>query len=286
MAFGDRRDGKLLKDIDGMHFICPIIYPKRCDNEAFISEVVDLTKVDKYLKKKNKKDITYKYNVFQIVATSCLKLLYLRKKMNYFIQNSNMYERYDKSISFVVKKEFKDTGKEGLAFIYGKPEYTIDDVHNKIDEIVHHERNGGSDASSDFMDVFKKMPRILSKFLVHIIMLLDKKGICPKALVESDPYYSSIVLTNLGSINLHAGYHHLTNWGTNSIFVAIGEIKERPFVENGKTVMKKSLDLGLTIDERIADGFYYSKTVKLLKYLIENPEELEKPLNAEVDYDK
>lgn len=286
MAFGDRRDGKLLKDIDGMHFICPIIYPNRCDNEAFVSEIIDLTKVDEYLKKKNVKGIDYKYNVFQIVATACLKLLYLRPKMNYFIQNSNMYERYEKSISFVVKKEFKDNGSEGLAFVYGEPTNTINDIHEKINKIVHHERSGGTDGSSDFMDIFKKIPRPLSKFLVHIIMLLDKKGVCPAALVESDPYYSSIVLTNLGSIKLHSGYHHLTNWGTNSIFVAIGEVKERPFIENGKTVMKNSLDLGLTIDERIADGYYYSKTVKLLKYLIENPEELEKPLDAEVGYDK
>ena len=48
--------------------------------------------------------------------------------------------------------------------------------------------------------------------------------------------------------------------------------------------MKPSVDIGLTIDERIADGYYYSRTVQLLKTLLENPELLEKPLNEEVDY--
>lgn len=286
MAYGDRRDGRLLRNIDGMHFICPIIYPNRCDNEAFISETIDLTNIDKYLKKKNKKNIEYKYNVFQIMVTAMLKILYLRPKMNYFIQNSNLYERFEKSASFVVKKEFADNGQEGLAFIYGKPEYTINDIHDKIYKIVHHERSGGSDGSSDMMDILNKLPRFLGKFIVHIIMFLDRKGMCPSFLVESDPYYSSVVLTNLGSIKLHSGYHHLTNWGTNSLFVAIGEIKKRPFVIKGKNVMKNSLDIGLTIDERIADGYYYSRTVRLLKYLLENPEELEKPLSKEVDYDK
>jgi pyruvate/2-oxoglutarate dehydrogenase complex dihydrolipoamide acyltransferase (E2) component len=47
--------------------------------------------------------------------------------------------------------------------------------------------------------------------------------------------------------------------------------------------MRDSVDLGLTIDERIADGYYYSKTIKLLMKLLENPELLEKPLNAEVE---
>ena len=48
--------------------------------------------------------------------------------------------------------------------------------------------------------------------------------------------------------------------------------------------MKPSIDLGLTIDERIADGYYYSKTVRLLRTLLENPQLLDKPLQEEVNY--
>ena len=48
--------------------------------------------------------------------------------------------------------------------------------------------------------------------------------------------------------------------------------------------MRESVDLGLTIDERIADGYYYSRTVKLIRKLLENPELLEKPLSEEVEY--
>ena len=107
----------------------------------------------------------------------------------------------------------------------------------------------------------------------------------PQSVIAGDPYYSSVVLTNLGSIKLHAGYHHLTNWGTTSVFCAIGEIKKRPFFnDDGTFEMKPSIDLGLTIDERIADGYYYAKTVRLLKTLLENPQLLDKPLQEEVDY--
>lgn len=282
---GDRKDGRLLRNIDSMHFICPIIYPNRCDNEAFISERIDLTNIDKYLKKKNKNDSEYHYSLFQIITVAMLKVCYLRPKMNYFIANSNLYERNEVTASFVVKKQFKDNGAEGLAFIHSKPEDTIDTIHKQIEDIVFDQRHGGSDASTDCMDIFNKMPRFLSKFLVRRVMWLDKHGLVPKSLIDSDPYYSSVVLTNLGSIGLHSGYHHLTNWGTNSLFVAVGEIKKRPFRNSkGQEVLKNSVDLGLTIDERIADGYYYSKTVKLLKYLLENPELLEKPLIEEVEY--
>ena len=114
---------------------------------------------------------------------------------------------------------------------------------------------------------------------------LDRHGWMPKTVIATDPYYSSVVLTNLGSIKLHAGYHHLTNWGTTSVFCAIGERKKRPFYsEDGSTEMRDSVDLGLTIDERIADGYYYSKTIRLLKTILENPELLEKPLSEKVEY--
>ncbi len=283
MAIGDRKDGKLVRNIDGMHFICPIIYPKRCDNEAFIYEKIDLTNVNKYLKKKNKENPEYKYNLFQIIVTTMSKILYLRPKMNYFIQNSNLYERNDKSISFVVKKKMDEKSGEGLAFIHLKENDNIDTIHNEIKDIVYSQRSGGSDGSSDSMDMFLKMPRFIGKFLVHIIMFLDRHGWVPKFLIESDPYYSSVVLTNLGSIKMHAGYHHLTNWGTNSIFLAIGEEKLREFLdESGKATMKDSVDIGFTIDERIANGYYYSKTIELFKYILENPELLEEPLNKEI----
>lgn len=284
MAFGDRKDGKLLRDIDGMHFICPIIYPNRCDNEAFIYEKIDLTKVNQYLEKKNKNNPEYKYNLFQIIVTAISKILYLRPKMNYFIQNSNLYERYEKTVSFVVKKKFADNGSEGLAFIHLKDDYNIDAVHNEIKDIVHHQRSGGSDGSSDSMDFFLKMPRFIGKFLLRVVMFLDKHGWVPSALIESDPYYSSVVLTNLGSIKMHAGYHHLTNWGTNSVFLAVGEKKMRPFYDDeGKMSMRDSVDIGFTIDERIADGYYYSKTVALFKHILENPELLDEPLNKEIE---
>ena len=116
-------------------------------------------------------------------------------------------------------------------------------------------------------------------------MWCDKHGIVPASLIKTDPYYSSCVVSNLGSIKMKSGYHHLTNWGTCSMILLIGEIKKRPvYDENGNVKMVDTVDLGLTIDERLADGYYYSKTIRLLKKLLENPELLEENLAQEVDY--
>ena len=296
MARGDRRDGKLLRDLDSLHFITGIIYPNRCDNEAFISERVDLTNINKYLEEKNAKNAQlaaegkapdYKYNLFQLIVTSLLRTLYLRPKMNRFIVNGNFYQRNEVSASFVVKKLFADNGAEALAFLHSKEDDTLDTVHQKIYDQVAKRRSDDDkeDSSTDSMDILNKLPRWISKTAVHFIMWLDKHGWVPQSMIATDPYYSSVVISNLGSIKMKSGYHHLTNWGTCSMILLIGEMKDRPFFkEDGTYEMKPSVDLGLTIDERLADGYYYSKTLKLIRKLLENPELLEETMTTEVEF--
>ena len=283
---GDRKDGKLLKNLDSMHFIVPMLYPNRCDNEAFITERIDLTNVNIYLNNKNSANPEYNYNIFQLIVTAMLKTITLRPKMNRFIANKNFYQRNEVSAAFVVKKQFTDNAGEALAFIHSKETDTLESVHNEIyRQVSSCRRDDFTDGSTKSMDTFNKIPRTIAKFLVSIVRILDRYGKVPASLIETDPYYSSVVLSNLGSIKIHSGYHHLTNWGTNSVFVAIGEKKMRPFfAEDGTVSMRDSIDIGLTIDERLADGYYYSKSVRLFKKLLENPELLELPLNEKVEY--
>ena len=283
--WGDRKDGTLLRDLDSMHFIVPLLYPNRCDNEAFISERIDLTNLNAYLEKKNQGDPKYPLKLFYTIVAAAGKACLLRPKMNRFIANKNMYQRNELTAAFVVKKEFSDSGAEALAKLRFEAGDTIDSIKDKIVAQITSGRSEKADSSTESMDMFNRMPRFLSKFIVWVVTRLDIHGWVPSSLIETDPYYCTVVLTNLGSIKLHAGYHHLTNWGTNSVFVIVGEKKKRPFFdEEGNCEMRDSIDLGLTVDERIADGYYFSKTVRLLKKLLENPELLEQTLETEVDY--
>ena len=282
---GDRRDGVLLRDLDALHFITGIIYPNRCDNEAYISVKIDLTNMQAFLDRKNADGPDFKYTFMHVIVAALEKTIYLRPKLNRFIVNGNFYQRNEITTSFIVKKQFNDQSEEGLAFLHAKETDTVDTVHEEIRQQVTHHRSGGSNSTNDSMDLFNKMPRFLSKFLIHIVMWLDRHGWVPKAFIADDPYYSTAVISNLGSIKLKCGYHHLTNWGTCSLFCIIGEKKLSPFYDaEGSVTMRETLELGLTVDERIADGYYYSKSIRLLKHLLENPELLEQPLSEEVEY--
>ena len=282
---GDRRDGVLLRDLDSMHFIVPLIHPNRCDNEAFISERIDLEKLNAYLEEKNANTPEYRYNLFQAIVTAVLKTIMLRPKLNRFIVNGNTYARNELTAAFVIKKIFTDESEGGLAIIHAKQTDTIDTIHDEIYRRVSYcRKDNQKDGSTESMDLLNKMPRFFAKFLVRLVRILDRYGMVPKSLISSDPYYATVVLSNLGSIRLKAGYHHLVNWGTNSVFVTIGEKKIRPFYDaQGNMTMHDSVDLGLTIDERLADGYYYSKTIRLLKTILENPALLERPMGEEVE---
>ena len=280
-----RRDGVKLKNIHAMHFVMPLMYPNRCDNEAFISERIDLTNINAYLAKKNADNPEYAYNLFQVMVTAVLKTMTLRPKMNRFIANKTMYMHKELSASFTVKKVFSDNGAEALAQIRAKGTETIDDIHDEIFRQVSFCRSDKLDSGTESLNAVASIPGFLARIVGAGARFLDRHGWMPKSVTDGDPFYSSVYLSNLGSIKLGAGYHHLTNWGTCSVFCTIGQAKKRPFYDDDGTVhMKDSADIGLTIDERIADGYYYSRTVQLLKTLLENPELLEKPLNEEVDY--
>ena len=283
---GDRRDGVLLRELDSLHYITGIIYPNRCDNEAYVSLRIDLTAMNEYLARKNETEKDFPYTMFHLIVAALLKTIALRPKMNRFIVNSNFYQRNEVSAAFVVKKQFSDTGAEALAVLHGKDNFTVADVHEYIRSQVQECRSEKIDPTTGVMDYLNKIPRFISKAAIRILMWLDKHGWVPKDIIATDPYYNSVVISNLGSIKLKCGYHHLTNWGTCSMFCIIGEKKKTAFFdEDGTMTMRETLDLGLTIDERLADGYYYSKSVRLLKYLLEHPEELEKPIKEEVDYE-
>lgn len=281
--WGDRRDGVLIRKLDSMHYIMPLMYPNRCDNEAFLHIRVDLTKAMEYLEKKNAGDVPYRYNLFQMVVTAVLKTVTLRPEMNRFIVNGSLYQRRELTAAFTVKKVFSDNGGEALARIHAKQSDTIDTIHEEIYRQVSFCRSDNKDQSTASMDIIQKIPG--KHFVGWVARFLDRHDLMPQAVIATDPYQCSAVLTNLGSLKIDAGYHHMTNWGTNSLFCAIGLMKKRPFYDDeGNVDMRMSVDLGLTIDERIADGYYYAKSVHLLRHLLEHPELLDAPLSQPVEY--
>ena len=277
--FGDRKDGYRVRNLDSMHAIAPLILPGRTNNEAVMNEVFDITAMKAYLEKKTADSPEYKYTFFHVILAALAKTIVLRPRLNRFYEGSKLFDRKDITFSFVVKKQFQDDAHEAMAII----KIDEDTKTKKIVFSVRHENK--LDGTAVITDkLVAALPVPILKFVMSTLKWMDYHGWYPNFLMKDDPYYSSVFVSNLGSIKMHASYHHLANWGTNSFFVVVGEKKLRPFFkEDGSYDLKDSIDLGLTVDERIADGVYFAKSVRILHKLLENPELLDLPIDTEVE---
>ena len=54
---------------------------------------------------------------------------------------------------------------------------------------------------------------------------------------------------------------------------------------DGTKQIRDVVDIGATLDERIGDGFYFVRSLKLLKYLFAHPELMEQPLGEPSGFD-
>ncbi len=284
----DRKDAWYLGTLDSMHAMMPYLFGARTANEAVTGEVIDLTAVDRYLAEKNAAGPDFKYTWFHVIAAVFAKTVLLRPKMNWFIAGGRYYERKKIQVAFNVKRKFADEAEEAMAKFELDPEggSPVEQVHSYVRDFVHKVRvEDRTVGVTNALDIIQHLPRPLFRLMAWTLKKLEYYGHYPQGLAKDDPCYSSVYITNLGSIKMNADYHHLFDWGTISFFAVISEKKMRPFFkEDGSYELRNTIKLGLTIDERIADGYYFAKTMALMRHLFAHPELLDLDAKTPVEY--
>ncbi|MBQ3850133.1 MAG: hypothetical protein II747_06760 [Clostridia bacterium] len=285
--WGDRRDGRRVK-APGLQTVMGYLFPKRTECEVYLNDIIDVTDLLKYIETKNLQHPDYKTTVFHCAIAVLARMVRERPLMNRFIQGYRIYERNEISLSFVVKRRFADGAEESLMTLVPRDDETIDDISRKICGNVKETRKsekstGGIDAT---LDAFAKLPRPILIAAIRIIRWMDFWGKNLKALTTGDPNYTTILCSNLGSIKAPAVYHHLNNYGTNSIMVTFGTVhKQELIMPDGHKEIRDVMDIGATLDERIADGFYFARSFRLVRHIFANPELLDKPLGEPSDFE-
>lgn len=282
----NRKDGIRVNKIDSMHAIMPHLMPNRCDAEVSIIEKIDITELVKYIEELNKK-IEYKTTIFHAIITALGKTIYNRPLLNRFIAGKKYYDRKEISFSFVAKDKFEDHAEERLIILHTKDNMNINNISKYLFDKIKSTRKQGTNEMNDTLSFVTKWPVCIVSFIMWCFRKLDFHGKVPKSISDTDPNYTTVLISNLGSIKANACYHHLNNYGTNSIMITVGEIhKENITDEKGKIKTRDFVNIGFTIDERIADGFYFAKSIKLFKYILENPIILEDEISKDVVYEK
>lgn len=285
---GDRFDGEWVRDLDSLKTICMHIMPKRTEAEVCCHDVIDVTETLKYLEKKNAEHPNYKTTIFHCFVVCVARILRERPKLNWYVQGRRTYARKEISVCFMAKRRFKDDSEESFMTFVPKDDDNLDSVshwiYGDLQEMRKSEHaTGGIDKT---LVTLAKLPRWLLMIIGRIVVRLDFWGHGIEDLAKGDSNFASVLLSNLGSIQCPSVYHHLNNYGTNSIVITIGQIhKEARVMEDGSIQARDVMDFSATLDERIADGFYMSKSLKLIKHVFANPELFDKPLGENSGYD-
>lgn len=287
--FGDRRDGRLVK-VPGLQTIMGMLLPNRTDREVCLRDTFDCTEILKYLEKKNEgREKDERMTLFHCIVTALAKMVYERPIMNRFIQGGRTYERDDITLAFVCKRRFTDHAEEALMVLKALEDDTVNSISKKIIGDVRETRKSEKSTAGSIdqiMDNLAKLPRPILMFVVRVVRWLDFWGKCPDFLTEGDPNYSSVFLSNLGSIKCPAVYHHLNNYGTNSMMITIGTIrKEKLLMPDGSEEIRDVVDFAATLDEAIGDGFYFARSLKLVKHIFYHPELLEETISTPSNFD-
>lgn len=268
-----RADGKKLKNADPMYKVAAHIMAKRSDAMNMITLDIPIEPINRYLNEKRKEGKRYSH--LSVFIAAYLQTVAQFPALNRFVVNKTIYARNEIAIGMVVLKGGKIDSHGTMSKLYLQPDYTIDDVQTTIEKYIDENRNVEAQNSTDkFINFILSVPGLL-RFGIMLFKLLDKYGLLPKKIIDISPFHVSAVVTNLASIRTNHIYHHVYDFGTTSIALAMGNLREVPKRVKGEIEFERCMPVGLVMDERIASGSYFALAFRRFRKLLENPELLE-----------
>ncbi len=269
-----RADGRRLKNTDPMYRVAAHIMDKRVDSMNMTTIDIPYEPLQEYINKKRKEGINISH--MALVIAAYLRTAAQFPEVNRFIVNRKVYARNEFAVGMVVLKSLKDHNGT-MSKMYFKPDNTIFDVNNIInDYVAENQEAPENNGTEKIIKILLSIPGLLTVG-VKLFKFLDKHGLLPKAIIDMSPFHMSLGITNLASIRTNHIYHHCYEFGTTSVFMAMGNLREVPKRKGKEIVFERCLPIGVTMDERICSGSYFATAFRTMKKYLANPELLEIP---------
>lgn len=278
-----RKEGRKIKNMDPFIKIFPYVMNRRTDSQIFAKELVAIDPIEEYLADQRAQGNNINFlHLFLAIYT---RVLAQRPKLNRFIINNQYYARHGITISMAVKRRLVDSASETTVkfnFVGTESIYQVAEIVDKTisDALSQDEDSPNVDR---LVNLILKMPGIVKKGLVGLLLWMDRMNLVPGSVIDVSPFHASLFFSHLRSIRAQFVYHHLYNVGTCGVFVAVGKAEKMAIVENDEVVVRNCIEIGYTLDERLSDGLYIANSFRLVKKYLEDPSLLEVPLEAIVE---
>ena len=233
------------------------LMPTRHESTIVTSVKIESKELLVFLKERDLK-------IFSWVLFACLKTVTEFPALRQFIMNNQLYEHKQISIATVIKKDKQVTGNNSFAKINLDESDNAAIIQEKLNKLIQQTRSSKGNSSDKLVEFFGKMPTSVFKLVKVGLSFLDNMDLLANSIIDDDPLHSTAVIANLGSIDGFSVNHHLYNWGTASLFITFGALKE-----------DGTLDITFSVDERISEGMVLFKALSYFKDILEKPYEHE-----------
>lgn len=276
-----RPDGTRMRGLDPARRLMPMLMRTRNESLVFYEQIVDATALTAYIDRWNERAGDgggARLTPLHLVIASLGRVLKARPQLDRFVAARRLWQRKETSISFAAKKEFVDRAPlktVKLAVVEGE---ALGDTLGRIRDAVEGSRTSDERPVDKELSLLDRLPTFALSPLVRTVRVLDSWNLLPNAFIENDPLYASAFVANLGSVGIDRAWHHLYEYGTVSLFCVIGALRERLVAgPDGQPVVKPTLRLRFTLDERICDGWYAAQSLEILRADLEDPERFAAP---------
>ena len=276
-----RPDGIRVRNEVPIYYLIPQFMTERHDSMNMVTVDIPVEPLRQYMNAQRKQGRHISH--MALVLTAYAHLAGEFPSLNRFVINKRIYEHKDLKVSLVVLRSGGSANDDTMAKLDLSPADTIFEVQDKIDKYIEENSAGAEENATGIdkiMDVFIKMGPLMN-FVGWFLRFGDKHGLLPQALLDVSPFHASVLFTNLASIRTNHIYHHVYDFGTTSVSIAMGNMRDT--VRRGKggqPEVVRCIPLGVVMDERIASGHYFALAFARMRDMLAHPEQLEKPADT------
>lgn len=271
-----RKDGESLETRlkDGRKFL-PYILGPATDSWILWEETIKIQPALDFIDKWNEEHPPeLKLTLHSLLLRACAKAYPLNPRMNRFVAGNRYYQRDGIQISFSAKKEFSESG--GLLIFKRRfePEESLEDMIRSLRGMINKDRKVKTSDQEKETSTMLKLPRPILQAGMLGVRTLDYFNLLPQSFIDGNPLFAGMFISNLGSLGMDSGWHHLYKFGNVSLFGVMGSPKMIPMVEDGEVVARKACSIKWTFDERVEDGLNAGRAAGTVTRFLENPETL------------
>lgn len=270
-----RADGKRVKKADLLYTVVPHIMSKRYDAMNMITLDIPVEPLQHYINSQRKQGRSISH--IGLVISAYLRTVAEYPLLNRFVVNKCIYDRNEFCVAMVVLKPDGET----MSKMYFQLDDDLFTVEERIERFFSENQRADVENSTDkIARILGNVPGLL-RFGVTALKFWDKYFGLPKAIIDASPFHTSLTVTNLASIRTNHIYHHTYEFGTTSVFVAMGNLREVPVRSQDQVVFRRCLPLGVVMDERICSGVYFANAFRSFRRYMSDPSLMEKPNAAQ-----